>query len=156
MSGGPIRSVVRDHHYRKYGIETMKNTALKLLSGLMLLGCVLPAMAEPNSSMTLRNDEVLNGTFQGYHMGQILMKTDNNLDVELPAMALFFGTDPWVQQANLKVGDHLTVTLPARTAFSSYGIVNDQNVLGSYNGVARIPQSIVSTWTDMNYVAQNR
>ncbi len=127
----------------------MKNFGLKLLSGLLLVGCAAPALAETSGPITLRHDESVNGTFQGYHMGQILMRTDNNLDLELPAMAIFFGTDPWVQPSTLKVGQALKVTLPAHTYFSSYGIVDGKNVLGSYNGVARIPQSIVSNWRVM-------
>jgi hypothetical protein len=134
----------------------MRNTAIKVLSGLIFAGCALPAMADPSAPMTLKHAEMVSGTFQGYHMGQILLRTENNLDMELPAMAIFFGTDPWVKQANLKVGQPLRVTFPAKTEFVSYGIVDGKNILGSYNGVARIPDSIVSTWSKWEAPAKRR
>ena len=128
-----------------------KATLCSSLLGMMLVAGSLPALSDPGASMgsgiiNLKCDEKISGTFQGFHYGQILMKTDAGENVELPSMALFFYTDPQVHQSELQVGQHLTVCLPDRTVMRVIYGGGPVLTLGTYDGVSKIPQTVVSSW----------
>ena len=128
----------------------------KIVGGLMVLGLsALPALADENAPMTLQGreeiclsrPEVISGTYQGEHMGQILMRTSDGKDIELPSMTLFWYGDPSVRQADLKVGDELTVVLPEDAQMRIIqNEAGDRVVLGDFEGVHQIPQETVTSW----------
>jgi hypothetical protein len=134
----------------------MKKLCGLVLAGLILLGASLPARCETDSdAIRLKQKECLKGTFQGFHMGQILMQTEKGETVELPSMALFWGTEPRIHVSQLQVGQSLIVTLP-RHQVLRYLAKGDPVILGDYEGVSRIPQPIVGAWQADNIATAER
>ena len=134
----------------------MNKLSATILTGLMLLGASLPGFSEhtkydrdsrldPNM-INLKDDQKIEGTFQGFHQGQILMRTTGGQDIELPSMSLFFGTDPQIHQSELTIGQPLTVCLPQHSVMHVISTADGRTTLGSYDGVAKIPSSTVTAW----------
>ena len=127
------------------------------------MGAALPGMCQETSKeletstpgvIHLQEEQKLEGTFQGFHMGQILMKTQDGLDVELPSMALFWN-EPQISQASLQVGQPLTVTLPRHQILRVMEEKDGRVTLGGYDGVAKIPQQTVANWqSDVIWAAE--
>lgn len=143
----------------------MKKNFCGALMGLLLLaGASIPALASEGTTLDgttsgtyhLQNEEMIRGTYQGMHMGQILMKTDAGTNIVLPSMSLFWGTTPQIHLSDLTVGQALMVGLPAD---SYLRVINNQPetvVLGGYNGVYHIANPTVASWKTTTIEAAGR
>lgn len=125
-----------------------------LMASFILFGFVgLPASAD---MLRLEEPEVIQGTFQGYHMGQILMRTDTGQDLELPSMTLFWYADPPVQASNLQVGQNIRIVLPENARLTVIHSATHPTVLGDYEGVHKVPNEIVTSWRTVDVEAASR
>ena len=130
----------------------MRNFILKSISGLILVAAVgLPAVAEGSTASAaeggkyiLTQMETMSGTYQGMHMGQVLMTTDSGQNFELPSMSLFW-SNPQVHLSTLTVGQALKVTLPRGTGMRVIG-EPEPEILGDYNGVYHLSNSTITSW----------
>lgn len=123
----------------------------KIVIGMVLL----TGMAFADQTLELRQNEILEGTYQGTHMGQILMRTPDGRDLEIPSMAVFWYSERPVVQSQLQVGDNLRLCLPENLVVH---VINpgEPNTLGNYEGVHYVPGSIVGSWDARDIEAANR
>lgn len=123
----------------------------KIVIGMVLL----TGMAFADQTLELRQNEILEGTFQGTHMGQILMRTADGKDLEIPSMAVFWYSERPVVQSTLQVGDNLRLCLPNRMVVR---VVNpgEPNTLANYEGIHKVPSTVVGAWDVRDMEAANR
>lgn len=122
----------------------------------MLIGMVLlTGMAFADQTLELRQNEILEGTYQGTHMGQILMRTPDGRDLEIPSMAVFWYSERPVVQSQLKVGDNLRLWLPDRMVVRVIS-PGEPQTLGNYEGIHKVPSSVVGSWDTRSIEAANR
>lgn len=123
----------------------------KILMGVVLL----TGMAFADQRLELRQDQILEGTYQGTHRGQILMRTADGRDLEIPSMAVFWYSERPVVQSQLKVGDNLRMILPDRMIVR---VINpgEPNTLGNYEGIHKVPGSVVGSWNTRDMEAAQR
>jgi hypothetical protein len=141
-----------------------KNFCGAMMGLIFLAGASLPALAAEGTTLDgttsgtyhLQNEEMIRGTYQGMHRGQILMKTDAGTDIVLPSMSLFWGTSPQVHLSDLTVGQPLTVALPADSYLRVINNRPETVVLGGYNGVYHIAHPTVSSWKTITTEAAGR
>jgi len=137
----------------------MKKLLSLAAAGIVMMGLAAPSFADntmPASSFELCHDMKLQGTFQGTHMGQILFRTDDGRNMELNSMAIFFGTDPWVHQADLRQGDHLSIWIPEGTTMHVLDSRTGAVAIGDYDGVAFVPQETLSMLQSDSYSVADR
>ena len=123
----------------------------KLFVGMVLL----TGMAFADHRLELRQDQVLEGTFQGTHMGQILMRTADGKDLEIPSMAVFWYSERPVVQSQLKVGDKLRMILPENLIVRVVQ-PGEPQTLANYEGIHKIPGSVVGSWDTRDMEAAAR
>lgn len=123
----------------------------KILVGMIML----TGLASADQVLELRQNQILEGTFQGKHMGQILMRTPDGRDLEIPSMAVFWYSERPVIQSQLKVGDNLRLCLPNRMIVH---VINpgEPETLANYEGVHYVPSNIVGSWNTRDIEAANR
>ncbi|MBS2035730.1 hypothetical protein JST97_12135 [bacterium] len=123
----------------------------KILIGMIML----TGFASADQVLELRQNEILEGTFQGRHMGQILMRTPDGRDLEVPSMAVFWYSERPVIQSQLQVGDNLRLCLPDGMMVR---VINpgEPQTLGNYEGIHRVPSNIVGAWDTRDIEAANR
>ena len=122
----------------------------------MIIGMVLlTGMAFADHSLELRQDQVLEGTFQGTHMGQILMRTPDGRDLEIPSMAVFWYSERPVVQSQLKVGDNLRMILPEDLIVRVVQ-PGEPQTLANYEGIHKVPSSVVGSWDTRDMEAATR
>lgn len=118
----------------------------KFMTGILFLGfAALPSFAD-NHEIKLDQEQVIKGTYQGTKHGQILMTTSDGKDLVLPSMTLFWQDSPPISQSQLTIGQELTVVLPEDQIFRVMQNSDEPTILGSYEGVYRIPSAQVATW----------
>ncbi len=125
----------------------------KIVIGMVLLTGM--AFADQHQTLELRQNEILEGTFQGTHRGQIMMRTSDGRNIEIPSMAVFWYSERPVVQSQLKVGDNLRLCLPDRMVVR---VINpgEPQTLGNYEGIHKMPASVVSSWQTRDLEAANR
>lgn len=125
-----------------------------LMASFILFGFVgLPASADV---LILDEPQEIQGTFQGYHMGQILMRTEVGQDLQLPSMTLFWHADPPVQASTLQVGQNIRILLPENARLTVIDSAKYPTVLGDYEGVHLIPNETVTSWRTVDVEAASR
>jgi len=118
----------------------------KFVTGILFLGfAALPSFAD-NHEIKLDEEQVIKGTYQGTKHGQILMTTSDGRNLVIPSMILFWQTNPSVSQSQLEIGQEFTVVLPEDQIMRVIQKTDEPTILGSYEGVYRIPSATVATW----------
>lgn len=105
----------------------------------------LPGFTE-TKDIKLDQTQEIQGTYQGTHMGQVLFRTADGLDLELPSMTLFWHAHPPVSQSQLEVGQEVTVHLPEDLILRVVNGEPNPMVLGNYEGIYKVPSEQVATW----------
>lgn len=119
----------------------------KFMTGILFLGfAALPSFADNHDTIKLDQDQVLRGTYQGTKHGQILMTTTDGRNLVLPSMILFWQDSPPISQSQLEIGKEFTVILPEDQMMRVIQRTGEPTILGSYEGVYRIPGETFATW----------
>lgn len=97
--------------------------------------------------INLEHQEIIQGKVTEVRNGQVFLQLADGTVAEIPHMAIFWGTEPREPLASVAVGDEVLVFLPEDYTMR---VVNptDANmmILGSYEGVWRLPAAMVTAW----------
>jgi hypothetical protein len=97
--------------------------------------------------INLEHQEVIQGRVTEVRNGQVFLQLADGSIAEIPHMAIFWGTEPREPLASVAVGDEVLVFLPEDYTMRVVNR-NDANmmILGSYEGVWRLPGAMVAAW----------
>lgn len=139
----------------------MKKIFFGALAGcLMLAASVVPASAETyhlndpavinHDVINLEHEEAIQGKVVGLRNGQVMLQMADGSIAEIPHMAIFWGTEPREPLASVNMGDEVMVFLPEDYTMRVVSRDGSQFLLGSYEGIYRLPQQTVVSW-DLDY-----
>lgn len=132
-----------------------------LASCVILAGSVAPAFAEhidghghridhsaaTHNVINLEHEEFIQGKVTEVRNGQVFLQLADGSMAEVPHMAIFWGTTPREPIASVAVGDEVMVMLPEDYTLRVINPNDDnQMLLGTYEGVYRLPASAVTAW----------
>lgn len=135
----------------------MKKMFFGALAGcLMLAASVAPASAETyhlddpavinHGVINLEHQEAIQGKVVELRNGQVMLQMADGSIAEIPHMAIFWGTEPREPLASVAVGQDVMVFLPEDYTMRVVSRDGGQFLLGSYEGVYRLPQQMVVSW----------
>lgn len=94
----------------------------------------------------LDTETEIRGKVTAIRHGQVFLQTADNQVAEIPGMAVFWGTDPRQIMSSVAVGDEVVVYLPENSLFRVVNRDNNVFLMGTYEGIYRVAQPIVSSW----------
>ncbi len=140
----------------------MKKMFFGVLAGcLMLAGSAAPASANHSHAhyindpalinhdvINLEHEEFIQGKVTDVRNGQVFLQMADGSVAEIPHMAIFWGTEPREPLASVNVGDEVMVMLPEDYTLRvvNPSATNNMMVLGTYEGIYRLPASAVTAW----------